>query len=71
MKFIIDRFEEEFAVLETDNGLVDMPKCLLPENAREGSLIEISVCEDETNTRREQLQNRLNKLFKTNKEERL
>lgn len=70
MRFIIDRFEEQFAVLETDDGLVDIPRCILPANAREGSIIEISVCEEETNTRREQLQDRLNNLFSKSSAER-
>lgn len=63
MKFIIDRFEENFAVIETEDSTVDMPRCLLPDNAREGSIIEIKVLGNETEQRRQQLQTRLNNLF--------
>lgn len=36
---IIDRFEGEFAVCETDGGMVDIKRSLLPGDAREGSVI--------------------------------
>ena len=36
---IIDRFEENFAVLETDNGMDIVPRTALPANAKEGDLL--------------------------------
>lgn len=63
MKYVIDRFEGEYAVIEVNNTTVDMPKILLPDNAKEGSIIEIRVLENESQTKKEEMQQRLNKLF--------
>lgn len=65
MKYIIDRFEGEYAVIELSGGkTVNIPKIILPENACEGSIINITVDETETAKRKEKMQNRLNGLFK-------
>lgn len=40
MKFIIDRFEENFAVCEDENGIMkNIEKSLLPKDVREGDVI--------------------------------
>ena len=40
MRLIIDRFEEMFAVLETDNNtFLTVDKSVLPENAKEGNVL--------------------------------
>lgn len=40
MKFLIDRFEEDFAVLENeDKKLVTVKRDLIPENSSEGSVL--------------------------------
>ncbi len=36
---VIDRFEGDIAVLETDIGMVDVQRNILPENASEGDVI--------------------------------
>lgn len=36
---IIDRFEGDIAVVETDSGMLDIVRDLLPENASEGDVI--------------------------------
>ena len=41
MKGIIDRFEGEFAVVETDGGFVNVPKAKLPAEAKEGAVIDL------------------------------
>jgi len=61
MKFVIDRFEGEYAVVETDNGFVNVPKILFPD-ACEGDTIDIQVIKEET--KKEELKNRLDNLFK-------
>lgn len=38
---IIDRFEGENAVLETDSGMIIIRRDGLPENAREGDVLEL------------------------------
>ena len=62
MKYVIDRFEGDYAVVETDNGVVNMPKVLLP-GACEGDTIEITLLKEETVSKKEAQQKRLNKLF--------
>ena len=62
---IIDRFEENFAVIEADDGKVyEIPKELLPEKAKEGSVIEIIVKEKETEDRKNKMKEKMNSLFK-------
>mgnify|MGYP002539583954 FL=1 len=53
MKVIIDRFEGEFAVLELENGeFVSVSVKILPENASEGSVLNIACDENETEKKR-------------------
>lgn len=64
MKFIIDRFEGDFAVVELDNKqIIDVPKILLPENAKEGDILNISIDEKATEIRRKRIQDKFNSLF--------
>lgn len=65
MKIIIDRFENDIAVVELENGkMIDCPRELFPNNAKEGSIIKIMVDEKATTEKLEQMQKRLNRLFK-------
>ncbi|MBD5159158.1 MAG: DUF3006 domain-containing protein [Ruminococcus sp.] len=36
---VIDRFENNKAVLETDSGLIEIERSRLPENVREGDVV--------------------------------
>ncbi|MBC8589793.1 DUF3006 domain-containing protein [Wansuia hejianensis] len=64
MKVIIDRFEGEFALLELeDREIIDIPKRLLPEEAKEGDIIKIIIDEEETQKRKEQIQRKFNSLL--------
>lgn len=42
-RIIIDRFEGDYAVVERGEEVYDIPKKLLPSNAKEGDIVEISV----------------------------
>ncbi|WP_324823657.1 DUF3006 domain-containing protein [Sinanaerobacter sp. ZZT-01] len=65
MKVIIDRFEGEYAVVELEDGtIVNMLKTLIPENAKEGSIITISCNENETENRQENMKKKMNSIFK-------
>ena len=45
---VIDRFEGEFAVVELPDGrYINIPGCLFPKEAKEGSLVKIVICEKE------------------------
>ena len=65
MKLIIDRFEGDFAVVELPDGqMIDCPKALLHDNAKEGSILNIVVDEAATNDKLQKVTERMNKLFK-------
>ena len=64
MKMIIDRFEGSFAVIELENGVFEnMPKTLLPKNSKEGDIIIISISDNETLARKENIKNKIDRLF--------
>ena len=57
MKLIIDRFEGAYAVCEMpDQAMVNIPLLVLP-NAVEGDVINISIDKDETNQRKNKIEN--------------
>lgn len=56
MKVILDRFEENFAVVELeDKQTVNIPKILVSE-AEAGDIIEIRICKEETDERRKEIE---------------
>lgn len=56
MRVTIDRIEGDFAVIETGCGAtVDMPAILLPEGAKEGDILDISILHEETDRRHEEI----------------
>ena len=63
MEIIIDRFEGEFAVCETDNRKTfNLPKALF-ENAKEGDIYIIEKDEEKTSSSRERIEGKLKDLF--------
>ena len=69
MYYVVDRFEESFAVLQDDNGNNrNVPRSLLPSDARQG---DVFTCEDgryrpapaETVRRREEIRRLQEKLL--------
>ena len=65
MRIIVDRFEGDFAVVELPDGqMMDCPKALLPVNAKEGSIINITVDENASTKKLQRVTERMNKLFK-------
>ena len=68
---IIDRFEGEYAVLETDSGMKNVPRDMLPEEAREGDVVELkngayTINKKAAEKRRRELRKKLKKLQKEN-----
>lgn len=47
---IIDRFEEDWAVIEYDNQIFKLPRNLLPKTAQEGDVLNISISIDKEAT---------------------
>lgn len=65
MRVTIDRFEGNFAVVELDNReTVNMPKVLVPEGAKEGDIIEITINEAITRERRQKMENKMKDLWR-------
>lgn len=66
MKVIIDRFEEDKAIVELENGdMQHLSSKLLPAMAAEGDVLTIEIDEEETERRK----NRLNELLNGLEEE--
>lgn len=68
---IIDRFEGEYAVLETDSGMKNVLRDMLPEESREGDVVELkngayTVNKKAAEKRRRELRKKLKKLQKEN-----
>ncbi len=56
MKVTIDRFEGDYAVVELENReMADLPKVLVPKEASEGDIIEITINRDETKKRKQRI----------------
>jgi len=49
MKYIIDRFESNFAVVELENKqFANIPRSAIPRKAKEGDIIKVEVDKEET-----------------------
>lgn len=56
MKVTIDRFEGDYAIVELDDKrTVDMLKILIPEEAKEGDIIEIKINIEDTKERKKNM----------------
>ncbi|HHV32522.1 DUF3006 domain-containing protein [Caproiciproducens sp. LBM24188] len=57
MKYTIDRFEGEFAVVELENQqFVNIPRSAIPMEAKEGDILNVQVDHEETEKRRKHIQ---------------
>ena len=63
MKWVIDRFEESFVVVESGGVYFNIPKAVVPSDAKEGSILEISVNTEETEKKEIELKKRIKNLF--------
>lgn len=64
MRIIIDRIEADIAVVETEDGLVvQMPKCLIPLDAKEGDMLLITIDEVGTVNRRQEITSLMEELW--------
>lgn len=65
VKLIIDRFEGDLAVCETESlEFVNIPKIALPSGVKEGDVITVSIDSSETEKREEKIAGLMNSLFK-------
>jgi hypothetical protein len=64
MKFTIDRFEEDFAIVELENkDTIEIPRIIIPEEAKEGDIISITIEKAETDERKERIRGKFDRLF--------
>lgn len=64
MRFTIDRFEGELAIVELENKeIIEIPKAILPLEAKEGDIIATSVDVGETEERKRRIQEKFESLF--------
>ena len=65
MNVIIDRFEGDFAVVELENKkIANMPQQLIPIGAEEGTVLTITINNDETEKRRAGISRLIKDLWK-------
>jgi len=65
MKYIIDRFEGDFAVVELfDKTLINIPRKAIPSEAKEGSVIDVIINDTETAERTKKIDKLMDDLFK-------
>lgn len=64
---IIDRFEGGMAVIEYEGGTFNLPRNLLPSEAKEGDVIRILITVDneETEKRRKRIRELMNDVFES------
>lgn len=76
MKVIIDRFENNYAIAELNNGekFIDIPKNLIPPNTKEGDVLNIitdssgniisaGIDKKETQSRESHIKNLMSQIF--------
>jgi hypothetical protein len=57
MKYTIDRFEGDYAVVELENQeFVDIPRLAIPNEAKEGDVIIVQIDKETTSQRKRQIQ---------------
>lgn len=64
MRYIIDRFEGKFAVVELeDRTMANVEKNALPANAKEGDVIFVDIEIEETQQRKDAIRAKMEKLI--------
>lgn len=63
MKVIIDRFEGGYAVCELPDRSFEQIPARLVSGAKEGDVLEIRICEEDTENRRRRVEEKARRLF--------
>jgi len=61
---IIDRFEGDYALIETDKGMINVPRSALPKAAKEGDCLRLVIDTDDTTARKKRIDDMMETLFK-------
>ena len=60
---IVDRFEGDFAVLETSDGMVNIPISDIPKGCKEGDVLTLTIDSGAANKRKKRIDGLINDLF--------
>lgn len=60
---ILDRFENNMAVIEIKEGTIEVPRQYLPDDAKEGDILQIIVNKSETEKRKQHIKKLSDELF--------
>lgn len=64
MKYTIDRFENNFAIVELENQkFVNIPRSAIPIEAKEGDIISIQVDKAETDKQKKHIEKLMNDVW--------
>lgn len=64
MNFTVDRFESDFAVVQTPGGsFFNVPRGILPPETKEGDIITIYINYSQTKEVQKRIENKMNSLF--------
>ena len=61
---VIDRFEGDYAIVETGSGMVNIPKTEIPKECREGDILLIRVDKTGTDARKKKIESLMDDLFR-------
>ena len=61
---IIDRFEGNKVIIEVENEFITLPKSEIPDGAKEGDVLILTIDKDGTADRKKRIESMMNKLFK-------
>ena len=61
---IIDRFEGDFAVVETENGFINIPRKDIPDGACEGDVLILGIDKNDADERKKRINGMMDSLFK-------
>lgn len=66
MTIIVDRFEDDLAVIEYEDKTFSLPRALLPKEAKEGDVLRLNIEIDHTATadRRRRIAEKEDRLFR-------
>ena len=59
---VIDRIENTIAILEVNGETLEIPAAVLPQGAEEGSVLQLTLCDDEATRLQRENEERLKRL---------
>lgn len=63
MEWIVDRIEENIAVLECGSEMFEINVLYLPQNVKEGDVIKLTICETAKQNKLETAKEKMNRIF--------